>query len=216
MPTESYKFHGFLPSYKSGFFKFPTELESSWTYLTGAEQKVLDYILRQTYGYQKLEDTISLSQFTNGYGKRNKGCGVSRAQVQRVLSSLEEKGFIHTESNGYATRLIKLALRDNATPEPQKVGAASGQVAYLISLFRTIAPHRVDAFLVEKKQIQATERLLKHFAVADIERFIQTVQATNGQKYAPFIASPAELEIKLASLVNFVKKSKPATREMSF
>jgi DNA-binding transcriptional ArsR family regulator len=78
---------------------YPNILAEYWRYLSGSEQKVLDFILRQTIGFQKISDRISLSQFTKGLGGRstNKGTGLSLSQVRRALVKLEEKGFIRVE-----------------------------------------------------------------------------------------------------------------------
>lgn len=206
METEL-RFPGFKRVYKDSFFRYPNELESYWYLLSGSEQKLLDFILRRTYGFQKVEDHISLSQFVNGVGKKGKGPGVSRAQVQRSITGLESKGFIRTERHGYQTRLIKLVLRDEEVAEPvSEESAASGQVAYLISLFRNVAPHLVNGYLVSKAQIHAMERLIQHFGVPEIESLITGVGESFGKQYAPTITSPVQLEKKLPQLIAYFKR----------
>lgn len=71
-------------------------LEEYWHTLSGSEQKVLDFILRQTLGFRKRCDFIALSQFSKGIGGRskNKGTGLSISQVRRAITKLEDKGFI--------------------------------------------------------------------------------------------------------------------------
>lgn len=88
------RFEGFQRRYHKGFFTYPLEVLEHWHYLSGAEHKILDFILRQTLGYQKTRDTISIDQFRFGVGKRNRGTGLSRSQVRRALAGLEEKEFI--------------------------------------------------------------------------------------------------------------------------
>lgn len=203
---EDHKFPGFKREYKSGFSKFPNELENYLYLLTGSEAKLLFFILRRTLGFGKLEDRISISQFVNGVGK-GEGTGVSKAQVQRSLKTLEKKGFIRTESNGYQTRLIKLALRDEEVAEPTegKV-AASGQAAYLISLFRGVSPHLVDGYSASRAQIQAMERLIHHYGQDQIEGFIAAAEQAFGKQYAPTITSPVELEKKLPQLIAYFQR----------
>lgn len=84
-----------------GFIMYPELLESYWYLLSGSEQKVLDFIVRQTIGWHKSSDWIAWSQFTDGLGgkSRNKGTGLSKSQVRRAAASLEEKGFITIERN---------------------------------------------------------------------------------------------------------------------
>ncbi len=70
--------------------------------LSGAEIKVLLYIIRRTAGFKKTTDAISLSQFEKGIitheGKvLDKGCGLNRETICKALQSLEKKGCIKTE-----------------------------------------------------------------------------------------------------------------------
>lgn len=68
-------------------------------YLSGAELKVLLYIIRRTFGWKKDMDAISIDQMTNGIttttGRRlDLGTGLSRRHVLRALKSLQEKEVI--------------------------------------------------------------------------------------------------------------------------
>src|SRR5690348_9889308 len=65
--------------------------------LSGAELKVLLYIIRRTVGFKKTTDAISLTQFRNGITTRDgktldRGCGIKdRQTIINALESLEEK-----------------------------------------------------------------------------------------------------------------------------
>jgi len=76
-------------------------------YLTGAELKVLLYIIRRTFGFSKKEDAIGLDQFCNGIvvkerrngvvvGERRLdfGTALKRSTVLDALRSLREKNLI--------------------------------------------------------------------------------------------------------------------------
>jgi hypothetical protein len=78
------------------FLKYPMIMQEYWCVLSGSEQKVIDFIIRQTFGWNKQSDTIAISQFTDGI-KKNRGAGVSASQAKRAIDSLEEKGFIEVE-----------------------------------------------------------------------------------------------------------------------
>src|SRR5690348_4109569 len=72
------------------------------TKLSGAELKVLLYIMRRTWGFKKDTDAISLTQFEHGIvtkeGKRlDYGCGLNRETICKALQSLETKGCIKSE-----------------------------------------------------------------------------------------------------------------------
>ena len=95
---KSMMFPGFKHHYDDEFFMYPQILEKYWCQLSGSEQKILDFILRQTIGWKKHSDTISLSQFANGIGKSgNRGTGLSYSQIQRAIKGLEKKGFIEVQ-----------------------------------------------------------------------------------------------------------------------
>lgn len=78
------------------FLKYPMILQEYWWALTGSEQKVMDMVVRQTFGWKRQSDVIALSQFTDGI-KKNRGTGLSRSQVKRAIDSLEKRGFIEVE-----------------------------------------------------------------------------------------------------------------------
>ena len=70
--------------------------------LSGAETKVLLYIIRRTLGFKKTTDAISLTQFEKGIvthdGKvLDEGCGLNRETISKALKSLESRGCITSQ-----------------------------------------------------------------------------------------------------------------------
>ena len=70
--------------------------------LSGAELKVLLYVIRKTYGWGKDSDNISLSQMLGGIRKRDgtvvdRGVGLTKKTLLAAINSLEERNFILTE-----------------------------------------------------------------------------------------------------------------------
>ncbi len=66
---------------------------------SGAELKVLLYIMRRTMGFKKDSDAISLSQICGGITKRDgqtldRGTGLSRSSAFAAIRSLEAWGMI--------------------------------------------------------------------------------------------------------------------------
>lgn len=96
---DGFEFEGFDPYYNQRhFFTYPVILAAYWRYLTGSEQKCLDFILRQTIGWRKESDFISLEQFSDGInGSMNFGTGLSKSQVRRAIKGLEKKKFIFVQ-----------------------------------------------------------------------------------------------------------------------
>src|SRR6266536_5174085 len=70
--------------------------------LSGAELKVLLYIIRRTFGFKRDSDNISLSQMLQGIRTHDgrildRGVGLSKKTLLLVLRTLEERGIILTE-----------------------------------------------------------------------------------------------------------------------
>jgi len=67
--------------------------------LSDAELRVLLYIMRRTYGFQKHVDRISFSQFEKGITRPtgevlDKGCGITRKYISQALESLVACGVV--------------------------------------------------------------------------------------------------------------------------
>ena len=115
--SKTQNFPGFPPKLRDGnFWQYPEIMDDWWFSLFRSEQKILDYILRRTYGFNKLQDTISLSQFKNGITKRDgtildKGTGIKNdATILKALKSLKKKKFIVIIKTKNKTTLYKLKL----------------------------------------------------------------------------------------------------------
>ena len=70
--------------------------------LSGAELKVLLYVIRRTFGFKRESDNISLSQMLNGLRTRDgrvldHGVGLSKKTLLQAIKSLEEQNIILTE-----------------------------------------------------------------------------------------------------------------------
>lgn len=113
------EFPGFAHhSTRKQFIKYPMILQEYWYLLSGSEQKVLDFIIRQTFGWKKQSDTIAISQFTDGI-KKNRGTGLSASQVKRAINGLEEKGFIEVERRKGCPSRFTMRLSDEAKKRGQ-------------------------------------------------------------------------------------------------
>src|SRR6266545_1108463 len=70
--------------------------------LSGAELKVLLYIVRRTFGFKRDSDAISLSQMLRGIvtadGRAlDRGVGISKPTLLQALRNLQAKNIIETE-----------------------------------------------------------------------------------------------------------------------
>src|SRR3954449_2239946 len=98
----SLQFMGFIsPRYT----QVPDELfDELMAHLSGADLKVLMYIIRRTFGFKKDSDNISLNQICNGITTRegevlDKGTGLSLSTVQIALRELIAKKCVITVRN---------------------------------------------------------------------------------------------------------------------
>lgn len=72
--------------------------------LTGSESKVLTYIFRHTFGFQKTAENISLNQMlygviTNDGRQLDYGVGLAHSILTQALRQLADKGIIIVENN---------------------------------------------------------------------------------------------------------------------
>lgn len=95
--NDNWKFEGFS---SPNFTTIPDEF-FDWVSprLTGAEVKVMNYIMRRTFGFKKQCDNISISQMLGGIVKKNGkrldlGAGLAKSTLTDALNSLEKKGVI--------------------------------------------------------------------------------------------------------------------------
>jgi DNA-binding MarR family transcriptional regulator len=94
--------------YRPRYTPIPDQLlDDVMAFLSGAELKVLLYIMRHTYGYKKSADNISLSQLAEGITTRNsrvvdRGTGLGRTAIKQALKTLEAKGLIIVERGATA------------------------------------------------------------------------------------------------------------------
>lgn len=102
MKTLEQSFHGFRQLQST---QVPDELfDELMSDLSGAELKVLLYIIRRTFGFKKNSDNISLNQICHGIITRegkvlDKGTGLSLSTVQAALKGLLAKHCVVTVRN---------------------------------------------------------------------------------------------------------------------
>lgn len=102
------KFQGFPLAKQT--WDFPTVINGWVDQLSGAEFKVLWYILRHTYGWQKVADTISYGQFRHGIIRKSdgkvvdRGTGLGTQAIRQAIRDLVEKGFIEAEKRRFRGR----------------------------------------------------------------------------------------------------------------
>jgi hypothetical protein len=127
------EFEGFDDTYNmKHFFTYPVMLQSYWCHMSGSEQKCLDFIMRQTIGWQKHYDYIALSQFCTGIrGTTNLGTGLSKSQVRRAIDGLEAKKFIFVERRKNRPSKFTIHIKDWQS-EKLRMGAKQTKLLNLV------------------------------------------------------------------------------------
>src|SRR2546421_4672039 len=88
---------------KPNYTPVPDELfDQQLPDLSGAELKVLLYIIRRTFGFKKQSDNISLNQLLNGIQTKegevlDRGTGLSKKTLLETIKSLVGKNLIITK-----------------------------------------------------------------------------------------------------------------------
>jgi Bacteriophage replication protein O len=101
---------GFRGYHSPNYTMVPDQLfDEHLAFLSGAELKVLLYIIRRTFGFKKDADSISISQMLAGIEKRDgshldHGVGLSKPTLLQALRSLVEKNLIASERQRSAER----------------------------------------------------------------------------------------------------------------
>lgn len=175
---EKLEFPVFFDDWQTNFWRYPITLGKYWHILTGSEQKVLDFIMRQCFGWGKQHDKISLSQFQNGIGKTNKGTGLSKGSVITAIKGLVDKKFIWVEKVNYRTSTYGLMVQelDKSGSKNKRSSSKSGPVTGT-NLEYTIENNNKNS--TKEKEIEAIFSFYQKHICSDIRLTDKTRKAIN-------------------------------------
>lgn len=127
-PHEAYWFEGLESS--NGTLFPDVLLDQVMAHLTGAEFKVLAYLVRRTMGLKRTADTISLEHICAGVRQRNgaildAGTGLSKKTAIAALKGLQDKGVI-VASKSKGSLPTGFSLRFKAHDGADDTASASG------------------------------------------------------------------------------------------
>lgn len=139
-------FPGFPKKKERGnYWSYPAILDGWWQSLSGSEQKVLDYMLRHTWGFSKPADEISLSQFQRGIQKFDTGTGISKTTIIKSIKGLIKKGFVE-KSEGKHANYYKL-VQNSYSPSKDSVQFDSKE-----------SIHTIDSNTINNKQYDLSSK----------------------------------------------------------
>jgi DNA-binding transcriptional ArsR family regulator len=133
--------------------------------LSGAELKVLLYIIRRTFGFKREADAISISQLLTGITTSDgrildRGVGLSKPALLAALRSLAEQGIIiaerqHSPERGNEPTIYRLNVAGHQAEGRQAAGAAS-RPPLVKKVYQGGLAKKVDYPLVKKVNPQYT------------------------------------------------------------
>lgn len=87
------------PQLEHGYVKIANEVFDALCHyrIPGEERQILDVVIRKTYGFNKHEDCISLSQFCDA-------TGINKPNVRRAIKALIEKNIVIKKDNGHISK----------------------------------------------------------------------------------------------------------------
>jgi len=178
------KFPGFPPEPSMNFWSYPKDLNGYWHQLTGSEQKVLDYVLRHTWGFKKVADEISLTQLQKGIKNFDKGTGLARQTIITALKGLIRKGFISKKPGEKANYYELVKNLDYPSLKIRQVGSQKFKPT-------------IDNYAIKKKQYAFSKK--KPFYKGEEMRWSQgrwwVIPKEGGQWYE-FAGQESEIEWK--------------------
>jgi len=201
--------------------------------INGSEYRIIFFVLRKTYGYNKKGDYISLSQF-------QKGTLMSRCAVVDTIKELVQKKLLVKKGSVYAfnkdweqwvvhkrvlgtqkgttastqkgtksstQKCTHKRKKDNITKDREQ---SSQEVEKIIDSFKEVNPSFSKLF-ANISQRKATERMLKTHGYEKMGKMIALLPRSNLMDYMPVITTPCQLEDKMGQLAAGWQKYKNKT-----
>jgi hypothetical protein len=119
---------------------------------------------------------------------------------KKQLTLTEDKQYVL--SGGLATAKIEESRIEEKSREEHRTSEETSQVNPLIELFKEVNPSYSKLF-ANKTQRGSAERLLKTHGLPKLSGLIKLLPQMNGDKYAPVITTPVQLEDKFGQLIAY-------------
>lgn len=225
------------PQKENGYVAIATELFEALCKIriSGEARQVLDVVFRKTYGFNKKEDKIALSQFV-------RETGMKKQNVWRSILKLEEMNLIvikkDTDTNIFqinkdysawkpvskkitvAKKITRVSKKDKAEVAKKihtitnttkdtitKDSTETSSVKEIVELLSLFSEINPKKFYGSPPQRLAAMRLIATHGMEKLKKVMAILPKTNKMPYMPTITTPYQLEDKWASLeANLIKK----------
>lgn len=227
-------FHG-IQVQEGRYFNIPLELfDGYFAQLSGAELKVLLYIIKHTWGFQNYDTPVHLTvdeirngRYQKGRVRMDKGTGLSGGAVSEALKSLIEGGFIvcYTDNTdrGRVKRYFMIRQSDKAPKETMAVDK-DGKVTSYDEWLKTVAPQKnedsqnknqsrtqykdkmdmIDKISIHQSIYHDTEKEKENESIDAIKERLKTKYGLNDQDMAICLARMKNKDIK--NPIKFLEK----------
>lgn len=181
--------------------------------LSGAELKVMLYLMRRTYGFQKKSDRVSISQICKGIKTKkgvqlDNGTGLNNRTVMKGIASLEEKDLILVEKELGKVNFYKLNLKPvykNYTSEQNNTSVEKVHYTSVEKATGTSVENVHSQKKVSKESIQ--KKVYTHF-----DKFWDFYPKKEDKKKARQIWSKNKLDSQIEEIISFIEKAKHSDR----
>ncbi len=228
------------PQTENGYTKIANEILDHLAKLriNGEAMQVLWVVFRKTYGFNKKEDAIALSQFVESTGMR-------KPDVCRALNKLESIGVISKKANAVANKYVFIKNYDLWKPLAKKRTLAKKRMAVsnkannrspksdiqktketitkdiasqsdaelivkVIDSFEEVNPN-FKRWYGNTTQRGAIDRMLVDHGLDTLLKVISLLPKTNAKAYFPTITTPLQLETDWAKLKSKLQQEKDKT-----
>lgn len=226
------------PQKENGYTPIANEIMEALSRIriNGEAVQILWVILRKTYGYQKKEDAISLSQFVEITGMRRQAVYKSLHKlialgiVTKIGSSIANK---YTFEKNYALwkpepkkvrgtkkgsngtkkgskRNLNRVIQKKKETIQKKDTVASKDAPLIVSLIDSFQPINgaYKKWYARPPQREACSRLIEQYGLEQVQRVVKVLPISNGTPYFPTITTPLQLEDNWAKLESAWKRKR--------
>lgn len=175
------KFRGFPPKPNMNFWSYPKDLNGYWHTLSGSEQKCLDYILRHTWGFDKISDDISFTQLEKGIEGFDMGTGLTRRTAIRAIGGLIKKGFIKKKKGKFANNYQLVTNLHH--PSVKNTPVASDK-----------SIHTIDNYTIDNTNKKSSSKLKPYYKKWEMRKAQGKWFVIRNGEWTEFALKPAEIE----------------------
>ena len=194
-------------AFEEGFTRVPNDfLDWLVPTLPEAELRVLLYVVRRTYGFQKQSDMISLDQFCQGISRRKSGtnldlgCRMSREGVLRGIKGLVRQGILSAVRFGPGrgnVTLYRLAPDSTALQRIALLKEAPTEKVNALDIFPR--RRRKGQGRSTRKVKAVVESVLQNGHVVDPQNIVFSTDSSSNKKADSHMSSSSSLKNNLNS-----------------